>query len=173
MKTPPVWPAGTLAGIESLNFSAKVSCEDAKTVITGFSSIDLIATPSPPHRNCEVHNFHEINDFDGETTETVKSSGSGNEARSTHPRTLLHRDVHLLHDLQPEAFQRRDMHGRIRQQPDPLDAQVGKNLPPQPDGPQDAPRAVLRALALAQLLVQNDAPDMGFPRRPGRNRAAR
>jgi len=47
------------------------------------------------------------------------------------------------------------MHGRIREQANALNAQVGQNSDRQADRPQNASAARLRAFAGAQLLVQN------------------
>jgi len=37
---------------------------------------------------------------------------------------FLYRNRHLLHNFQAKALESGDVHGRIRQQPDPMDAQV-------------------------------------------------
>jgi hypothetical protein len=47
---------------------------------------------------------------------------------------LRHPNRHLLDDFQPEPFQRWNVHGRVRQQTDAVNAQVGQNLSAQPDG---------------------------------------
>ena len=71
--------------------------------------------------------------------------------------TLFDRNRNLLDDFEAEAFQRGNVHRRIRQQADALDAEVGENLAAEADGAEDAPGAGLRAFAGAQLLVQNEA----------------
>lgn len=73
------------------------------------------------------------------------------------PAAFFHRNRHLLHDFQPKAFQRGDVHRCIGQQANPLDAKIGKNLATQADGPQNAPRPRLLTLTGAQLLMQDDA----------------
>ena len=47
------------------------------------------------------------------------------------------------------------MHGRVREQADALDAEVGEDLAAEADGTEDAARARLRALTAAQLLVED------------------
>ena len=69
--------------------------------------------------------------------------------------TLFDRNRNLLDDLEAEAFQRGNVHGRVRQQANTLDAEVGENLAAEADGAEDAPGAGLRPLPAAQLLVQH------------------
>jgi hypothetical protein len=46
----------------------------------------------------------------------------------SHSAAFLHRYRHLLYNFQPESLQGGDVHGCIRQQPNPLDAQVRQDL---------------------------------------------
>ncbi len=56
-----------------------------------------------------------------------------------HPAALFHWDGNLLHNLQPKAFERGNVHRRIRKQANAVNAQVRQYLPAQSDGPQNAP----------------------------------
>jgi len=73
------------------------------------------------------------------------------------PGALFYGDGHLLYDFEAEAFQRWDVHGGVRQQADPLNAKVGEDLAAEADGAEDAAGTGLRALARAELLVQEEA----------------
>ena len=53
------------------------------------------------------------------------------------------------------------MHGRVGEQADALDAEVGEDLTAEADGAQDAACTGLRALAGAKLLVQDKAVGCG------------
>ena len=74
-----------------------------------------------------------------------------------HPAALFHGDGNLLHNLQSKALESRNVHRRIRQQPNPMNAKVRQYLPAQSDGPQNPPSPCLRAFAHPQFLVQNQA----------------
>ena len=83
--------------------------------------------------------------------------GTWEHLHGADPAALLNRDRNLLHDLQSETFQGRNVHGCIRKQANALDAQIRQNLPAETNGAQNAPAPVLRALARAQFLVQDQA----------------
>ena len=70
--------------------------------------------------------------------------------------------MHLLHDFQAKALERRDVHGRVGEQPDPLDAEVGEDLAAEADGAKDAPGAILRSFAVAKLAMQDEAAAIGI-----------
>ena len=62
----------------------------------------------------------------------------------------------MLDDFQAETLQRRNVHGRIRQEPNALDAEIRENLPAQADGTQNPSGSRLAALSGTQFLVQHD-----------------
>jgi hypothetical protein len=77
-----------------------------------------------------------------------KGAWGTEERRISNPRLLdvtafLHRDGNLLDDLQSKAFERGNVHGRIRQQPNAVDAQVREDLAAESNGTQDPPAARL------------------------------
>ena len=75
-------------------------------------------------------------------------------------RAFFHRNRHLLDDFEAEAFEGRDVHGRVGEQADALDAEVGEDLAAEADGAQDAAGAGLGAFAGAQFLMQDEAAGM-------------
>ena len=70
---------------------------------------------------------------------------------------LLDGDRHLLDDFEAEAFEGGDVHGRVGEQADALDSQIGEDLAAEADGAQDAAGAGLGAFAGAQFLMQDEA----------------
>jgi hypothetical protein len=79
-----------------------------------------------------------------------------------HARALFDRNRHLLDDFEAEAFEGGDVHGRVREQADALDAEVGEDLAAEADGAQDAAGAGLGAFAGAQFLMEDEAAGMLF-----------
>ena len=70
---------------------------------------------------------------------------------------FLDGDGYLLDDFEAEALESGDVHWRVGEQADALDAEVGEDLPAEADGAEDASGAVLRAFAGAQFLMENEA----------------
>ena len=59
------------------------------------------------------------------------------------PRALFDGDGDLLDDFEAEAFEGGDVHGRVREQADALDAEIGEDLAAEADGAEDAAGAGL------------------------------
>ena len=70
---------------------------------------------------------------------------------------LFDGDGDLFDDFEAEAFERGNVHGGVGEQANALDAEVGEDLAAEADGAKDAAGAGLRALAGAELLVEEDA----------------
>ena len=81
--------------------------------------------------------------------------------------TFFHGDGDLLDDFEAEALKGGDMHGRVGEKANALDAEVGEDLPAETDGAEDAAAAGLGTFAGAQLLMQNEATDIGRRGRRG------
>ena len=63
----------------------------------------------------------------------------------------------MLDDFEAEAFEGGDVHGRVGEQADALNAQIGEDLAAEADGAQDAAGAGLGAFAGAQFLMEDEA----------------
>ena len=55
------------------------------------------------------------------------------------PAALLNRNRHLFNDFKPEAFERRNVHRRIRQQANALNPKIRENLAAEPNRSKNAP----------------------------------
>ena len=88
-----------------------------------------------------------------------------------HIAALFDGDGDLLDDFEAEAFEGGDVHGRVGEQTDALDAEVGEDLAAEADGAEDAAGAGLRAFAGAQFLMEDEA--AGFSCRPAAWRGQR
>ena len=98
------------------------------------------------------------------------SKGIERREASAHAGALFDGDRDLLDDFEAEALEGGDVHGRVGEQADALDAQVGQDLAAEADGAENAAGARLRAFAGAQLLMQDEA--AGLLRSSARRRAA-
>ena len=70
------------------------------------------------------------------------------------PRAFFDRDGDLLDNFEAEAFKGGDVHGRVGEEANALDAEVGEDLAAEADGAEDAAGAGLLAFARTQFLMQ-------------------